>query len=778
MNSVHKTSVSRLFNSLAGKIHKEKIIKDRTTGLPTLVSTFALLESRIESAPLGLIYIDIKDFKNIEDIYGGEFCNKILKNIADILQHLDIDFCGQSSKIAVCSLGGDDFIIFVEAPGFDDNYESEYRWLKDKIDTNINKFSFLTSLREPLTIHLGYTEIQLKADTHIEKLVYKAIKEAEYAAKQFDHSREHADLRVIKQIIDHKHIRTVYQPIYSMKTGSLLGYEALSRGPEGSCYENPDVLFSTANKYQCLQELENLCYTTAIRSIGAGLGEAYLFLNINPLVLNRHNYESGLLQNVIKESHLQYCNIVLELTEKAEVLDYAELRQILSFYRQHGFLIAIDDAGSGYSNLAAIVELKPEFVKIDMSLIRDVNKSPIKKAMLETLVGFCSKVNVRIICEGIETEEELKVLCSIGCDYGQGFLLGYPGEINQTINPLALEYMKPDLFSKPQHAKIVSQIGEIAVINEPVNPLLSVDQAINILKENKLSSGMVVCDDLVPVGLVMRDKLFSMLSNRYGYDLFIKRSIAEIMDRNMLVLPWNTPLEEAAQLVAARLEIGINDHLVITRDDKYCGVVSSAKLLDTMADINVRIAQEANPLTGLPGNKSITSRLIKDLEEKRPVTVLYFDLDNFKAFNDHYGFEHGDRVIVLVASIISQAVETYGNTGDLVGHIGGDDFIVITDSAQADYIANEVIALFSKRINDFYDKSDLKLGYIKSTSRQGQESRIPIMSLSIAGINTDNKYFTNHLEISEAAAEVKKKAKTISGNSYLLDRRLKEVSGH
>jgi diguanylate cyclase (GGDEF)-like protein len=515
------------------------------------------------------------------------------------------------------------------------------------------------------------------------------------------------------------------------------------------------------------------------RSIGAGLGEALFVFKYQSAGLKPPIIMKVLAAECDQGNHLQYCNIVLELTEKAEVLDYAELRQILSFYRQQGFMIAIDDAGSGYSNLAAIVELKPEFVKIDMSLIRDVNKSPIKKAMLETLVGFCSKVNVRIICEGIETEEELKVLCSIGCDYGQGFLLGYPGEINQTINPLALEYMKPDLFSKPQHAKIVSQIGEIAVINEPVNPLLSLIRAINILKENKLSGGMVVCDDLVPGWVVvMRDKLFSMLSNRYGYDLFIKRSIAEIMDRNMLVLPWNTPLEEAAQLVAARLEIGINDHLVITRDDKYCGVVSSAKLLDTMADINVRIAQEANPLTGLPGNKSITSRLIKDLEEKRPVTVLYFDLDNFKAFNDHYGFEHGDRVIVLVASIISQAVETYGNTGDLVGHIGGDDFIVITDSAQADYIANEVIALFSKRINDFYDKSDLKLGYIKSTSRQGQESRIPIMSLSIAGINTDNKYFTNHLEISEAAAEVKKKAKTISGNSYLLDRRLKEVSGH
>ena len=521
MNIINKAFISQIRKSPWSKLPNETIIKDRTTGLSNLVSIFGLLENKMKISPLGLIYIDIKNFKNIEDIYGGDVCNKILKNIGDVLRHLDIRFYGHREKIAVCSLGGDDFIIFIEAPNFTSDYELEYLSLKEKIEENINQANFSLNLYKPLTIHLGYTEIKQNADTHIEKLIYKAIKEAGFAAKQYDHAREHANLRVIRQIIEQKQIRTVYQPIFSLRTGCALGYEALSRGPEGSCYESPTALFAVADNFQCLQELENLCHSTAIRSIDSDLGDAYLFLNVNPVVLNRNNFEKGLIQNVIRENHLNYSNVVLELTERTEIHDYAKLRDILSYYRQQGFMIAIDDVGSGYSNLAAIAEIQPEFVKIDMSLIRDVDKSPIKKAMLETLVGFCSKVNARIICEGIETEEELKVLCSIGCDYGQGFFLAHPGKLNQTINPLAQKHIKPDPYFKPLQANIASQIGEIAVISEPISPSSAIYQVVDILKENKFFNGLVVCDDLVPRGLIMRDKLFAMLSNRYGYDLFV-----------------------------------------------------------------------------------------------------------------------------------------------------------------------------------------------------------------------------------------------------------------
>jgi len=753
------------------RITQGSVVKDRITGLSTLVSVFTLLENRLATTAIGLIYIDIKDFKNIEDVYGGDVCNKILKNTGEVLKNMKIDFAGPRSKIAVCSLGGDDFMVFIEAPEATDNYETEYLKVKQTIEEKMNQANHQLSLYRPLSIHLGYTEIKYKPDAHIESLTYKAIKEASTAAKQYAHAEEHAKLRAIRQIIDQKQIRTVFQPIFSLKTGAVLGYEALSRGPMGTAYESPSQLFAIADDFQCLQELENLCHSTAIQSIGTELRDNYLFVNVNPLILNPNNYEKGLMQNAIRDSRLRFKNVVLELTERTEVQDYAQLRESLRYYRNQGFVIAIDDAGSGYSSLAAIAELQPEFVKIDMSLIRDIDKSPTKKAMLETLLGFASKVNARIICEGIETEEELKVLCSIGCDYGQGFFLARPGNLGQVINPQAREHIKPAANVRLVHANLPEQIGDITIISQAITPDLAVNQVIDTFRENKFINGLVVCEDLIPRGLIMREKLFAMLSTRYGYDLFINRSIAEIMDRNILVLPYDTSLEEAAQLVAERLDRGVNDYLVITRDESYYGIVSNAKLLDTMAKIHIKNAQDANPLTGLPGNKCISSRLINDLDAQRSMMVMYFDLDNFKSFNDYYGFEHGDQALVLLANVINQAVQIYGNTDDLVGHIGGDDFIVITSPDKATSVADEVIRLFSQRITELYDEADLEMGYIVSANRQGEMSRIPIMSVSIAGVSTENNHYDNHLQISETAAEIKKQAKTVSGNCYLVDQR-------
>jgi EAL domain-containing protein (putative c-di-GMP-specific phosphodiesterase class I) len=126
--------------------------------------------------------------------------------------------------------------------------------------------------------------------------------------------------------------------------------------------------------------------------------------------------------------------VVLELTERTAITDYPSFREALNYYRNQGFLIAIDDAGSGYSSLQAIAELRPEIIKIDMSLVRDVDKSPTKKAILETFVDFSYKISSQVICEGIENEQELKLVTDIGCDYGQGFLLGRPGAMQPDIN--------------------------------------------------------------------------------------------------------------------------------------------------------------------------------------------------------------------------------------------------------------------------------------------------------------------------------------------------------
>ncbi len=741
---------------------------DRVTDLPNLVTLFPMIESHLMQVKLGLIYLDIVNFKDIETVYGQEICDKVLKVTAKTLRETPVYFAGLREKYGVCSLGGDDFLIFIDAPQFMNGYQNEYTEMKKIFEKAINETMQCLDLNQLIKLHIGYTDINYTPGYHIEAQIYKCVKEATYAAKNYVSAGEHADWQLMRRIINQKKIKTVYQPIVSLKTGDIMGYEALSRGPENTIYEYPAQLFAAADKYNCLLELEELCNSLAVTNAVAGLGDSYLFLNINPLVLNPLNYHQGLFQEVLRKNGISFSNVVLELTERSEIENYSNLRGALRYYRNQGFLIAIDDAGSGYSSLQAIAELNPEFVKMDMSLVRDIDKIPIKRAMMETFVDFCSKINSQIIAEGIETKEELEVLSNSGCDYGQGFLLARPGvmvpEINQPVREkvqLCYAQYKTNPYS------IQKKIGDIVTYNKCIVPDMLVGQVVDMFKENKGMHGVVVCEDMKPVGLVMRDRLFAMLGTRYGYDLFIKRPVSEFMDSDPLVIPWTTPLEDASRLVSRRLESGTNDYLVITRDDRYCGIVSVGFLLSAMAKLNVEQAKDSNPLTGLQGNRCVTERIINELNNnEKKMMILYFDLDNFKAYNDRFGFEQGDRVLVFVAQTITKVVLEHGNINDLIGHVGGDDFLVVTTPDRASVIAGQVIKLFDEGIVNFYDSDTLQLGYITAHDRKGSYADFPIMSISIAGVSNEFKDYANHLEIGEVAADVKKVAKSIQGSCY------------
>jgi diguanylate cyclase (GGDEF)-like protein len=153
--------------------------------------------------------------------------------------------------------------------------------------------------------------------------------------------------------------------------------------------------------------------------------------------------------------------------------------------------------------------------------------------------------------------------------------------------------------------------------------------------------------------------------------------------------------------------------------------------------------------------------------------VLYLDLDNFKAFNDVYGFTHGDEAIQLVASSAVDVVRRRGTTQDFVGHIGGDDFIIVTLPPRAEEVAREIIDMFDRDIRKLYTSQDLRQGFIETRDRRGTLNRFPIMSLSIAIISNDQRPLENYAQIGEAAAELKRYAKSIGGSVYVKDKRKK-----
>jgi diguanylate cyclase (GGDEF)-like protein len=185
----------------------------------------------------------------------------------------------------------------------------------------------------------------------------------------------------------------------------------------------------------------------------------------------------------------------------------------------------------------------------------------------------------------------------------------------------------------------------------------------------------------------------------------------------------------------------------------------------------VEVDSSLSPLTRLPGNLAIEAELRRRIDANEPFAVIYLDLDNFKAFNDVYGFTHGDEAIQLLARATVDAVRRRGTTNDFVGHIGGDDFIVVTANDRAEEIAKEVIAEFDRDIRNLYSVKDLRAGYIETRDRRGALNRFPIMTLSMAIVSNDRGQLGNYAQVGEAAAELKRYAKSIAGSVYVKDKR-------
>jgi DNA-binding response OmpR family regulator len=186
----------------------------------------------------------------------------------------------------------------------------------------------------------------------------------------------------------------------------------------------------------------------------------------------------------------------------------------------------------------------------------------------------------------------------------------------------------------------------------------------------------------------------------------------------------------------------------------------------------VEVDSSLSPLTRLPGNLAIEGELRRRISESEDFSVLYLDLDNFKAFNDVYGFTHGDEAIQLVAHIACDIVRVHGTPGDFVGHIGGDDFIIATLPECAEPIAREIVAGFDAGIRNLYPSEDLKRGYIETRDRRGRLNRFPIMSISIAVVNSNEKHrLSNYAQIGETAADLKNVAKSAAGSLYVKDKR-------
>lgn len=264
-------------------------------------------------------------------------------------------------------------------------------------------------------------------------------------------------LSELNYILENENIDTFYQPIVSLAKGDIIGYEALSRGPKNSILKYPDKLFDIAIKNNKTWELELLCRTKAIKRAKNLKKDRLLFINVDPHIFRDELFKKGFTKEFIEKNNMQSKNIIFEITERTCIEDYISFKYAIDNYIQQGFKIAIDDMGSGYSGLNTIIKTKPHFIKIDMDLIRDIDKDDFKQALIKAFVKLSKDTNMKIIAEGIETEYELRTLIRLGVYAGQGYFISKPKEdfieIDNNLKKLIIKCNKDKLYKIKYHIK-------------------------------------------------------------------------------------------------------------------------------------------------------------------------------------------------------------------------------------------------------------------------------------------------------------------------------------
>ncbi len=264
----------------------------------------------------------------------------------------------------------------------------------------------------------------------------------------------------------------------------------------------------------------------------------------------------------------------------------------------------------------------------------------------------------------------------------------------------------------------------------------------------------------------MKAHFFQKLSIKYGFDLFMNRTIDLVMDQELLIVDYNLSLTEVSSLAMDRRQEHLYDVVVVTKDNRFYGIVSIRELIIKLAEIQIRDARYSNPLTGLPGNNVIKETLQKVLTYKR-FSVLYIDIDSFKAFNDTYGFSKGDELIKETAMILTEVIMKTTNEPSFIGHNGGDDFIATIPHYHYQSISEKIITQFSNSLRCFYSLEDLKKGYVSGISRKGIFEKLPLASISIAIIHNKNRPIKSLEQLSIESAKVKSYCKSINKSIYL-----------
>ena len=533
----------------------------------------------------------------------------------------------------------------------------------------------------------------------------------------------------------------LFQPIVDASQQAIYGYEALIRGPKTSPLHSPLRLFEVATQAGKLVELDILCRRLAIYRFAELDLPGLLFLNVMPLTIVERDFREGLTLGFIRDSGLPP-----------------------DHYRTMGFQVALDDLGAGHSSLRHWSELRPDFVKLDRHFISGIDQDPAKREFLRSILDVARSLDCQVIAEGVETAAEH--LCLWELDRGLALLQGFYFARPNQQPPLELNMVLP------ASTQLKSPAGRTTRSILRATDAITTDCAVPYISERFRQQPSLRCVAVLengkPVAVVRRNSFLTLFTNPYSHSLYAKRRVLDVADARMLVAEADTPLEILSQKLTDSRDIEQEDFVIVNANGDYLGMGNIVDLLREITAIQVRQARHANPLTGLPGNILINETLAAYLASGHGFAAAYVDLDNFKAFNDAYGYARGDHIIISLSRLLQAQVE---NAGGFIGHIGGDDFMMLLPLEYWESVCQQILHSFEVMAPGFYEEADRLQGGIHIENRQNRMTFFPFVSVSIAVKPIHDTTTCQSLDIAGELSELKHQAKKIPGNSLFVERR-------
>ena len=425
------------FVALRGKWQKERTrLYDRDTGLPTIATLTEDLAKELQArGSLAVLIFRPGSEGRVEEVWGWEAYDDLLLDFVRRLKAFQTDGIVPVGSFCLPYVRSDEIILMLE-PGT--RLLEEAGALEQKaaeLDQLIRGYlAERADLSGRFRSFVGAGRILFDPKYRLERLIYRGIQEAR---DQVTRKTVRAEIRggeLLQDAIARRDIAPVFQPVFDLQTGEMIGMEALSRGPRGSEFESGETLFSLAERTELLVPLERVCRQRSLEAAANAPLDRQIFINLSPAAASDPAFLGPLFLEQVAACGLAPHRIVLEITERTYAVYEGLFREVLSRFRQQNFRIAVDDVGTGYSNLTSLAEIEPDYLKFDNVFVRGIDRRRTKQDLLEALMSFARKMKTKVIAEGIETREELKVLQSLGVPYGQGFLLARPMPIADIEN--------------------------------------------------------------------------------------------------------------------------------------------------------------------------------------------------------------------------------------------------------------------------------------------------------------------------------------------------------